>query len=323
MIPKFPLEIVATIGPSSEGLIPCIRDAGATSLRVNSSHLSLKRLSGLASEIRAALPDVPLVIDLQGAKMRLGVFAAREVKEGEPLRFSYVASGEEIPLPHKEIFDAIAVGDTLSCDDDRLQFLVVSRGGQAIDAVSRTDGVLHPRKGINVLEHPISLNDLTESDRKSIAATAHLGPVAFAFSFMTDGHEASWIRQRAPGCIVIGKVERREAVLNIGKLAACVDVLWICRGDLGAQLGPASMARFIGSYQPSHEPCPVLMAGQVLEHLTENASATRAEICHLYDLVCRGYSGFVLSDETAIGRNPLRAIRELRSLLTDFSKDGC
>ena len=49
---------------------------------------------------------------------------------------------------------------------------------------------------------------------------------------------------------------------------------------------------------------PVLMAGQVLEHLTRHPEPTRSEVCHLFDLVARGFAGIVLSDETAIGRRP-------------------
>jgi pyruvate kinase len=57
------------------------------------------------------------------------------------------------------------------------------------------------------------------------------------------------------------------------------------------------------------------MAGQVLEHLTAHEAPTRSEVCHLHDLLARGYAGIVLSDETAIGRDPVRAVRAASSLL--------
>jgi pyruvate kinase len=56
----------------------------------------------------------------------------------------------------------------------------------------------------------------------------------------------------------------------------------------------------------------------VLEHLTRHGSPTRAEVCHLFDLTSRGYAGFVLSDETAIGKDPVGAVRILNTLLTAF-----
>ena len=60
------------------------------------------------------------------------------------------------------------------------------------------------------------------------------------------------------------------------------------------------------------------MAGQVLEHLTEHAEPTRSEVCHLYDLLARGYAGIVLSDETAIGAHPARAVAQAAALVRAF-----
>jgi len=64
------------------------------------------------------------------------------------------------------------------------------------------------------------------------------------------------------------------------------------------------------------------MAGQVMEHLTLHEEPTRTEVCHLFDLAARGYAGFVLSDETAIGRDPVHAVRMTRLLLDEFSREA-
>lgn len=313
------LEIVATLGPSSRGLAASLRNAGATGIRLNASHLAVEELRTVANEIRRADSDLPLVIDLQGAKMRLGDLDNRPVGAGDRVVFSLAGSAGTIPLPHPEIFPAVTGGDTLSIDDDRLRFRVEAVCADSLHAVSLTRGTLRSRKGINVLEHPIVLEDISPRDLACIRATAGLGGISYAFSFMSNGTEASWIRRRVPDCAVIGKVERREAAQRVHEMAGLVDALWICRGDLGAQLGPAGLARWISGYEPCAERCPVLMAGQVMEHLTLHAEPTRTEVCHLFDLASRGYAGFVLSDETAIGRDPVHAVRETRSLLAAFS----
>jgi pyruvate kinase len=313
-------QIVVTLGPASRRLVAELRDAGATAFRLNAAHMSAGELSELAAAVRARFPDFPIIVDLQGAKMRLGDFTEIAVAEGDHLTFALSAGGAAIPLPHKEIFDAVEGGDTLSFDDDRLRFRIAARTGDMLKTVSLSEGTLRPRKGANVVEHPLALTDLTEADRARVRATAPLGGVSFAFSFMKDGQEAAWIRRSAPGCAVIGKIERREAAEQVHAIARLVDALWICRGDLGAQLGVAEMARWVGGYNPLADSCPVLMAGQVLEHMTAHVLPTRAEVCHLFDLVTRGYDGFVLSDETAVGVDPLAAVCTLRSLLVSFSR---
>jgi pyruvate kinase len=114
---------------------------------------------------------------------------------------------------------------------------------------------------------------------------------------------------------VIAKIERREAIESLARIEETADDLWICRGDLGAQLGLEAMAGFLARFRPADHPRPVYVAGQVLEHLTEHPAPTRSEACHLFDLVFRGYAGVVLSDETAVGRDPVLATATANRLL--------
>jgi pyruvate kinase len=164
----------------------------------------------------------------------------------------------------------------------------------------------------------VILDGLTPADRTAIATAQRHRVEDFAFSFILTGAEAKWVRAEAPGCRVAGKIERREAAEALKSVARHVDSIWICRGDLGVQLGPPALARFVAALSPAAAGVPVLLAGQVLEHLTRHREPTRSEICHLFDLFERGYSGFVLSDETAVGDDPVNAVTEAASLLRAF-----
>ena len=312
-----PPSLVATLGPASWTLARALREAGASSFRLNASHLEPLELDRALERLGHALPDADVVVDLQGAKMRLGAVAARAVTRGEHVSFAVDGAGGEA-LPHRELFVQAQPGETVSLDDGRLRLRIDASDGEHIDATALNDGRLLPRKGVNLLHHPVILAGLTQADRDAIAVARRRGVAAFAFSFMLSGREADWVRTAAPGCRVIGKIERREAAEALASIAGHVDAIWICRGDLGAQLGPAALGRFVASVAPRRLPVPVLMAGQVVEHLTRHAEPTRSEVCHLFDLVERGYSGFVLSDETAIGDDPAAAVAATTSLLRAF-----
>jgi pyruvate kinase len=312
-------DVVATLGPASFAIARELARAGATALRLNASHLPPGDLARRAAEAREGAPELPIVVDLQGAKMRVGDFAERPIAAAERVRFAAdPATPGDVPLPHPELFAAAAEGDTLGGDDGRLRFVVRARGAGWLEAEALVAGVLRPRKGVNLLDHPIRLSGLTPADAARLEAVRALPGLQVAWSFALDGREADWVRAAAPGVPVVAKVERLEAVGALGEIAARVDALWVCRGDLGEQLGSGALARFVGSLSPADLPCPVLMAGQVLEHLTEHADPTRSEVCHLYDLWQRGYAGIVLSDETAIGRDPVRAVGRAEALLRSF-----
>jgi pyruvate kinase len=278
--------------------------------------MAVAELAHAVRSLRDAAPSTPIVLDLQGAKMRLGLFAPRAVGHGDRVRFALESDGKvDLPLPHPELFVAISPGETISVDDAKLRFRVERATLDSLDTVCLAGGTLEPRKGVNRLEHPVDLADLCMSDVRAIECTKHMGDIQYALSFVSDPAELDWVRSRAPGAPVVAKIERREAVERIEPIARCSDAIWICRGDLGAQLGMAGLARAVQSINPRSLCCPVLMAGQVLEHLTLHRTPTRSEVCHLADLLERGYSGVVLSDETAIGHDPVNATHQAAELL--------
>jgi pyruvate kinase len=307
--------LVVTLGPASAGKVPALLATGATGFRLNASHLVEDELCTWFREVRAAAPIHPLVIDLQGAKLRLGRFAERTVAEGDRVRFAAEAGEGEVPLPHPELFAAVKAGDTLRLDDGRVRLRVEAVTASALDARALHAAVLRPRKGVNVAEHPVELEDLTAADLAALRCTTRCPDVSFAVSFVRDGRELGWIRKRTLGCPVIAKIERREAIDSLRRIEETADDVWLCRGDLGAQLGVEAMADFVARFRPTEHPRPIYMAGQVLEHLAAHPEPTRSEVCHLFDLVYRGYAGIVLSDETAIGHDPVAATATASRLL--------
>lgn len=311
-------QLVATIGPASLSFVAAVRAAGATAFRLNASHVDTTVLGETLRAIRRDAPGQPVIVDLQGAKMRLGSFRPVDIAAGERVRFSLRADGG-LPVPHREFFEQTKTGETIGIDDGRLRFTVASRGAAVIETIALNDGRLQPRKGVNLVEHPVELRELTGADREAIRVSRDAGVNDFAFSFMTDGREAAWLRSSAPGCRVTGKVERREAAASLDAIASRVDSVWICRGDLAVQLGDAALARAVAAVDPRRLAVPALMAGQVLEHLTHHPFATRSEVCHLFDLLARGYEGVVLSDESAVGIDPVGAVRTAARLLAELS----
>lgn len=314
-----PLQLVVTLGPSSFDHIGALRHAGATAFRLNLSHLTPAEAANHVAQAKREAPGIPLILDLQGAKMRLGVFASRTVRAGETVTFAATESGwsDAVALPHPELFATVCPGETLSVDDHRLTFCVEEVTLDRLVATAQSDGELRPRKGINRARHPIELGALSARDHALVETLGAALPLQYALSFVRNGTERNWLTPFSPALPPILKVERQEAMDNLEELANLGSPLWICRGDLGAQLGLAHMARQVGRVNPRALPVPVLMAGQVLEHLTTHRTPTRSEVCHLWDLRERGYAGVVLSDETAIGAHPVETTHLARRLLDE------
>ena len=225
-------QLVATIGPASASLAPQLAAAGATAFRLNASHLDASALSDALGRLKRECPGAPVVVDLQGAKMRLALPRPHEVGAGARVRFSF-APGGDLHVPHVELFEQARTGDVLSADDGRVRFDIERAGARGFDARALNGGVLRPRAGVNLERHPVRLSGLTPLDAQACRVAAQGGAAALAFSFMLDGTEAAWLRHAAPRCAVVGKIERREALDRLDGIAARVNAVWICRGDSG------------------------------------------------------------------------------------------
>jgi len=78
------------------------------------SHLSVDEVDATAKLLRERFPDLPIVIDLQGAKMRLGSFPPHPIARGARLTFTVSGTGNTLALPHPETLCFDSHGDTLS-----------------------------------------------------------------------------------------------------------------------------------------------------------------------------------------------------------------
>lgn len=146
--------------------------------------------------------------------------------------------------------------------------------------------------------------------------------VRYALSYVKDAAEmANYRRVLGESSHLIAKLERATALEDADGIAKMADELWLCRGDLGAEMGSRAMAEAVHAFSKkvASLPVPVLLAGQVLEHMTESLPPTRSELCYLYDALKAGFRGVVLSDETAIGRYPVEACRTAALFLGETS----
>jgi pyruvate kinase len=216
-----------------------------------------------------------------------------------------------LPVPHPDFFEAARrTAGRILMNDARVQLEIVDTAANAVQARVLTAGPVSRGKGITLADSSYRTESLGEKDRR-ITETAGSWPfVRFAVSYVRDAAEMEvYRRQFGEGHDVIAKIERPTAVEDIREIARFCDELWLCRGDLGAEMGLAAMAAAVSrvSRLVKTLEVPCLMAGQVLEHLTLEPHPTRAEVVQLHDLLEDGYCGVVLSDETATGRYPAAA----------------
>jgi pyruvate kinase len=253
-------------------------------------------------------------LDLQGSKWRLGQIAPLELVEGQTIELVLAPSSDQpnrLPVPHADFFQAALLSSPeLRLNDAKIHLQVETIAEEHLSVRVTRGGPLSDHKGITYLESDFRSEALSEKDQEITRQTKDLQGIRYAISYLRDAAEMHRYRtQLGQQAYLIAKLERALAMAEAEQTAVEANELWVCRGDLGAELGLPGMARAVYalSGRVRELNCPAMMAGQVLEHMTVAAAPTRAEVCGLHDALTLGYAGFVLSDETAIGRDPVGA----------------
>lgn len=313
-------SIVATLGPgsSSKAMWEKMIKAGAAGFRLNTSHMSLPQIHEWLGELEAFLGATEtrpyLVLDLQGSKWRLGDFTAFSLDPGRRIELIHAESHsrkDALPVPHEDFFEAASLSNgEIVLDDARIALALETAGQGSITARVVRGGEIVPRKGITYTSCGYRKEHLNEKDREILDQTGGRDFVRYAVSYVRDGAEMSRYRSViGNSAYLIAKLEREPALEEATRIAFFADELWLCRGDLGAEMGVKAMAGAIHRFSGlvSGMPTPVFLAGQVFEHMTASPVPTRSEVCCLHDALIRGYQGVVLSDETALGRYPVES----------------
>jgi pyruvate kinase len=301
-------------------MIKALFEAGADVFRINMSHNSPAELNAKVRAIRDLEESVgrPIAIlaDLQGPKIRLGKLPGeqREVHKGDKLRLvqkAIVESGDDIPVPHPEIFAAIQAGEALLIDDGKIRLKVVDADKDSAIAEVVVAGMLKNRKGINLPDTVLPISAMTEKDRSDLDAALQLGMDWIALSFVQRPDDMADLRkivgQRA-GCLA--KIEKPRAIDWLPEILDLSDALMVARGDLGVELPVqevpgkqkliTKMARKAGK--------PVVVATQMLESMITAPVPTRAEVTDVANAVFDGADAVMLSAESAAGQYPVEAV---------------
>lgn len=159
-MPSKNTKIIATVGPANadEHALRCLMEAGADVFRLNFSHgrgdhrAVYRRIRAL--EERLSKP-IGVLIDLQGPKLRIGVFIEGRLSlaRGDRIRFDpdpTPGNFRRVEIPHQEIIAAVGLDHVRLVDDGKMRLTVVPKDKGCLHLEALTDGSLSDRNDVNV-----------------------------------------------------------------------------------------------------------------------------------------------------------------------------
>ena len=328
-------KIVATLGPATstaEAIHELFR-AGVDVFRFNFSHGEpedhARRHRILRQLERETLRPIGVMADMQGPKLRVGVFEGGGVELEAGRRFlldrsDRPGSAARVSAPHPEIFAAVGPGDELLLDDGRVRLRALSKTADALETEVLTGGRLGDRKGINLPGVLLPISPLTEKDRRDLEFALWLGCEWIALSFVQRPEDVEEARRLIGGrAHVLVKVEKPAAVARIDDIVAAADAVMVARGDLGVEMDPedvpVAQKTIVRTSRDAGK--PVIVATQMLESMVQAPAPTRAEVSDVATAVYDGADAVMLSAETAAGDHPTAAVEIMDRVIARVEQD--
>lgn len=338
-LPRTKTKIVATIGPASRSpeIVGQLMDAGLDVCRLNFSHGTHAEHAELIKTIRRVAEEkdrhIAILQDLAGPKIRTGNLAAGPVQ---------LVQGAEIVLTNRDVPGdvhevgltwgglprCLEPGDSVLLADGAMQLEVMEANDTDARCKVIYGGELGSHKGINLPNRSIDPPIMSDKDRADLAFGLEQGVDWVALSFVRDAGDVANVKELIAAAgkdtPLMAKIEKFEALENIDAILAAADGLMVARGDLGVEIPlehvPRAQKMLIAKANAAAK--PVVTATQMLKSMVESPRPTRAEVTDVANAIFDGSDAIMLSEETAMGRHPVEAVRVMERVSRD-TEDQC
>lgn len=325
-------KIVTTLGPSTgnpKTIIELI-NAGVDVFRLNFSHgdheAHLKMINMIRNAEKKTGKHIAILQDISGPKIRVGhIDGEMKLEVGKKYKFIDVESskGDVIPFPHTAIIKDIVAGTRIFFADGTMRAVVTKVDGDDIEIEIEVGGILLSKKGVNFPDLSFSIPALTKKDLADLQFGIENDVDLIAISFVrnkNDVLEAKAVAQAyGGGALIIPKIEKKDAIENIDEILEVSDGVMVARGDLGVELGLSKVpvAQKMIIEKANDLGIPVITATQMLTSMVHSPYPTRAEVSDIANAVLDGTDAVMLSDETAVGKHPIKSVEVLVQTITE------
>lgn len=334
-------RIVCTIGPASESeeMLTKLSNAGMNVTRINFSHGGYEENAtkiATIKKVREALnKPIPLMLDTKGPEIRTGKQESGDekvvIEEGQKFTFLYddvIGDATKTSISYKGLSEDVKPGSTILVDDGAIEFRVDKIIGKDVECTALNTGKLGSRKTVNVPGLVLNLPALSEKDINDITNGVKAGFDCIAASFVRRKSDVEAIREllRKNGgehIKIISKIESQEGIDNFEEILEASDGIMVARGDMAVEVPfeqvPVIQKRFIKRCNEVGK--PVITATQMLESMSTNPRATRAEVSDVANAVYDRTGAIMLSGESAMGKHPDLCVKTMDKISNAVESD--
>lgn len=325
-------KIICTIGPASqnEETLTQMCLAGMNVARLNFSHgthAEQQKKIDLIKRVREKLQlPIAIMLDTKGPEYRIRTFKDGKITLKEGATFTFTTEdveGDEtrVSVNYPGLVADLSIGDRILVNNGLVVCQVEKLEGANAVCKVVTGGVLSDRKSMNFPNKVMRGDYLSEQDKADLLLGIQNDVDFVAASFVSTGADVKALRSflvenGGQDIDIIAKIENRAGVDHIEEICEICDGVMIARGDLGVEIPfvevPAIQKFLINKCRLLGK--QVITATEMLESMIYNPRPTRAEISDVANAVYDGSSAIMLSGESAAGKYPVAAVKNMAEI---------
>lgn len=322
-------KVICTIGPAceNEATLSEMFKAGMNVARINFSHGTYEEHQAkfdLVKRVREKLMmPIAIMLDTKGPEYRIKTFENGKITlaDGDTFTFTtddVIGNKERVSVNYDHLIEDLNVGDTVLVNNGLVIFEVVSLEGSNAVCKVIAGGELSDRKSMNFPNKVMKHEFLSEQDKEDLLHGIANEIDFVAASFVSNKQDIKAMREfldanGGKDIDIIAKIENRAGVDNIDEICEIADGIMVARGDLGVEIPfmelPAVQKYLIRKCRMLGK--RVITATEMLESMIHNPRPTRAELSDVANAVYDGTSALMLSGETAAGKYPVEAVKNM------------
>ena len=325
-------KIICTIGPACEKaeVLEEMCKNGMNVARLNFSHGTHEDHQtkiDLIKEVRVKLGlPIPIMLDTKGPEYRIKTFENKKIKLSDGDKFTFttediVGDNTKVSVNYENLTEELNIGDVIMVNNGLVKFRVDEIKGKDINCTVLAGGEISDRKSMNFPNKVLTHEYLSQQDKEDLLFGIKNGIDFVAASFVSSKADVAAVRNflnenGGADIDIIAKIENRAGVDNVEEICELADGIMVARGDLGVEIPfvevPSTQKYLIKKCRLLGK--RVITATEMLESMIHNSRPTRAEISDVANAVYDGSSAIMLSGETAAGKYPAEAVKNMAEI---------
>ena len=305
-------------------------------IRINFTHAtpesSKKLLEDINDSNKKGYTHLSTLLDTKGPDIRTGIRETPlQVKRNQVFNIhideTKLTKDSDIFCDYPGIIKDVKPGQEIIIDSWLLLVEVKEIKKDHLIVKALNDAEIWSKRHINLPWVKVSLPAMIEKDRTDILFWIKMWISYVAASFIRTWENVKEIRNFldknwGKHIKIISKIENKEAIENLEDIVKKSDWIMVARWDLGIEMPiyelPVYQKKILDMCFQYWK--PVIIATELMKSMVNNPFPTRAEVSDVYNSVIMRADAVMLSDETAVGKYPIKAVQYMEKIISEAEK---